>query len=288
MVSLIHLESRGLLGINGSDAADFLQGAITNDITKLMPNDALYAAHLTPQGKFLFDFLIYSHNNMFLLDCSKAQLMPLAQSLHKYAVGRAVEFHDMSDDFSVYAAPFGTVPNGAALVVDDPRHAQLPKRVIMPNGAAGIADGITKKAESEFETSRLELAIPDGNQDAISGKTLPAELGLDELNGVSFKKGCYVGQELTTRMKHRTTPKTRLFKVKLEGANTSISPQTVLRTVEKGLEAGHLMSNDGKTGLALLKLRILEKETELVGDGFSISAISAPEWLDFTWPPLAE
>jgi hypothetical protein len=274
-----HLKSRGLLCLSGADAADFLQGVVTADVTKLMPNHSLYAAHLNPQGKFLFDFLVYKLNDLILLDCPNENIMPLAQALHKYSVGRAVEFHDLRDDYALYASFNGTVPDGAALAVADPRHAQLPKRVIMPIGAAGTVSGMALVSEQEYEKLRLELGIPEGKVDAFTGKTLPAELGLDFLNAVSFNKGCYVGQELTTRMKHRTTPKTRLFKVALtHSANTTLEPGTPL-TTEQGVEAGYLMSNDGKSGLALLKLRVLEKAKELHGNGFKVANYRLPSWV---------
>lgn len=252
MTDLIHLKNRGVLGINGPDAAAFLQGAITQDIEKLSKTPLLYAAHLSPQGRFLYDFFITKQDDFILLDCAKNELMDLAKSLHQYAVGQNIEMHDLSDAFYVYAA-FQAFDGGIA----DPRHSGMGYRLVSKEKRA-VADDF-----SAYEEKRVKLGIPDGSLDGLKGKTLTAELGLEYLNGVSFDKGCYVGQEMTARMHHRTKPKKTVFKIALADEQ---KPHSTLMVGEQ--EAGWIFSNAGRSAIAIVKERYADK----------FSNISKPSW----------
>jgi len=257
----IHLEDRALLGLKGRDKEAFLQSTITQDITLLNSQKAIYSAHLTTKGKFLFDFFVADMDDMYVIDCHKDELMPLAQSLHQYVITKDVEFHDLTGDYHLTVSDKAI--ENSALSYPDPRHKDLGWRNWLsqkPEKSAPMAD---------YTQKRIDLKIIDGAYDAVKEKTLINELGFESLNGVSFNKGCYVGQELTARTKFRTEPKKKIVQVTLESDETVERGSVILCG---NMDAGWLFSNQNGTGLALIRTRYLEKDLTLAGKPLHITA----------------
>ena len=259
-----HLEDRAVIALTGPDARDLLQGLITNDITRLAPGKALYAALLTPQGKIVTDFLIAEGEGALLLDCAATAAESLAKKLKLYRLRAKVEI-ELRPQLGVYA---GLVP--PAIYFTDPRLAALGPRSIgataeMPAGLPGA---------SAYHGARLALGVPEG-ADFGSDKIFALDAGLDELHAIAFDKGCYVGQELTARMKHRGTARKRVLIVTaqthLPPAGTEIS--------NGGAALGEMISIYGTTGFALIRLDRLESSRgALTAAGISVT-VHKPEWL---------
>ena len=244
---LILHKNRAILGISGPDAATFLQGTITQDIHLLADEKPLYSAHLTPQGKFLFDFFIAQKGHTFLIECEKNALMPLATALHKYVVDKKVTFDDLSTQYAIVTAQT-PLDDG----FQDPRHTDMGYRAWINTGQ--LPEHYTTNTDN-YTHARIQLLIPEG--DAISGKTLINELDFERLNGVSFQKGCYVGQELTARTKFRTTPQKKLVHVTFD-KHKEFPPQSIIHTETKS-DAGWLFTHFNGAGIALIRTRYLEK-----------------------------
>jgi hypothetical protein len=261
------LETRGVLEIGGEDRVAFLQGLVSNDVTKAAPDRALYAALLTPQGKYLHDFFIASSGDALWFDAEAARLDDLRRRLALYKLRSKVTLAIASDRLHVIAA-FGhgaaqalglETAAGAARPFDggtafvDPRLAALGARLILPreNGAAALeATDFAAADVASYDRLRLAQGVPDGSHDLVAEKSILLEAGFDELNGVDWQKGCYVGQELTARTRYRGLIKKRLMPVAIEGPLPA--PDTILRLGDA--EAGEMRSGRDGVGLALLRL----------------------------------
>ena len=224
------LENRGLLRVKGSDSRNFLQNLITNDINKVATNKAIFGALLTPQGKFLHEFIIIEGSNgEFLLDCETERLNDLGRELINYRLRSDVQISDMRDEIEVYALTHEpilaetkfvdskpmTVPH--AIVFDDPREKALGQRIILPiTEAEKLLEvaGYLPAAQDYYEQLRLQLGIPDGSRDIEVGKSTLAEAGFERLNGIDFSKGCYIGQEVIARMDTYNKVTRKLVKLK--------------------------------------------------------------------------
>lgn len=246
MNKLVHLPDRAVLAVSGDDRVSFLQGLVSNDVAGVGVDHAVFAALLTPQGKWLADFFIVADAGRLLLDCERALAPMLAQRLTRYrlrakALVEPVELH-------VHAA-WGAVPNATeAVVARDPRLPDAGWRVIAGRVLAANADA------AEWDAHRLGLGLPDGSRDLESEKTVLLEAGFDELNGVSWTKGCYMGQELTARTKYRGLLKRRLVPVTIQG-DPPVSGTPVFRD---GVEVGTMRSGLGQRAIAQLRLDALD------------------------------
>jgi tRNA-modifying protein YgfZ len=295
--SFVELADRGVLTVGGPEARPFLQGLISNDIEQVTPEQAIYAALLTPQGKFLFDFIILQHGDELLLETERTRLPQLIQRLAMYRLRSKVDLADASERF-VSAALLGSdvaaaldlperagasraLGGGAALI--DPRLARLGTRALLPR--AELLDelgrlGFEPVSFDVYDRHRLALGVPDGSRDLPVEKATLLESGFDELNGVDFKKGCFVGQELTARMKYRGLVRKRLLPVTFEGAPPD--PGTIVRL--DGRDAGEMRSSARGIGLALLRLEQVAKAkdagTPLLA-GESAVVPSKPDWVNF-------
>lgn len=281
------LEDRGILAIGGPDRAGFLQGLISNDATRAGPDRAVYAALLTAQGKYLHDFILAEHDETIWLDGEAARLADLRRRLAMYRLRAKVTLNERSD--LAVAAVFGgavlDVPDGpgaARLFGDgcamvDPRLTALGVRVVLPRARireALSAAGATETDFGSYDRRRLELGVPDGSRDLVLDKTILLEAGFDELHGVDWDKGCYIGQELTARTKYRGLIKKRLFPVKIDGP----SPEPGAIIAVNGHEAGEMRSSRDGIGLALLRLEAIGKRTPLlVGD--TVVEPMTPAWM---------
>ncbi len=283
------LEDRGVLSVSGRDRVSFLQGLISNDIEKAGPGSAVYAALLTPQGKYLYDFFIVEAGeagDALLLDCERAGLDGLMKRLSLYKLRADVTLEDRSDELAV-AAVFGSGSIEAAIegvaVFADPRLAKAGVRCILPKSEArAILEkaGLTPADEADYDRLRLTLGLPDGSRDLIAEKSTLLESGFDELNGVDWDKGCYMGQELTARTKYRGLVKKRLMPVAFDGPPPEPGTPVMLGDKEAGEVRSSQMTGDGGIGLALMRLDALENSAELKAGGLKVSP-SKPDWAEF-------
>ncbi len=265
------LEQRAVLALAGEDRRDFLQALLSNDLRKLAPQRALWAALLTPQGKYLFDFfLLDAGTRGLLLETAAERASALLARLGLYRLRARVEIADVSERYRVEAifgeaaaAAFDLPPEagaarafGGGMLFVDPRHPDLGLRAILPREETGtlLADRTTEADPAAYEMLRLELGIPEGEKDLVPEKSLPLEANFAELGAVDFDKGCFIGQEVTARMKHRGRLRKRLLPVEIRGAATPGSPVIA----GDGREAGELRSLAGNRGLALLRLDRLD------------------------------
>src|ERR1700744_2112923 len=205
------LEDRGVISVSGADATGFLQGLLTNDVERLQPGEARYAALLTPQGKILFDMVIVraleGDEPSYLIDCAAAQTADLAKRLGFYKLRAKVAIADLSADRAV-AAFWGDEPASVdGLVYADPRDPRLGSRAILPRP---IAASVGTEHVGEYEGLRIAVGAPKGGLDFAYADAFPHDANFDLLHGVDFDKGCYVGQEVVSRMKHRGTARKRI------------------------------------------------------------------------------
>ncbi len=266
------LEDRGVLEITGADRVTFLQGLVSNDVRKVGPERAIYSALLTPQGKYLHDFFLVQQGEAILLEGEHARLPDLEKRLSMFKLRSKVALRDISGDV-VVAAAFGggagtklglsaeigaatSFSGGTAYV--DPRLFELGARLILPRsaGASALDAAAFARAEpADYDRLRLSLGVPDGSRDLVVEKAILLEAGFDELHGVDWDKGCYMGQELTARTKYRALIKKRLLPVKVEGT----LPQPGTTIMLDGQDAGEIRSGRGDLALALLRLEAVEQ-----------------------------
>jgi hypothetical protein len=265
------LPDRGILAVSGDDRASFLQGLVSNDTAKLGPGRALYAALLTAQGKYLHDFIMIDRDGAIWLDAEAARIADLKRRLSMYKLRAKVTLEERPD-LAVAAVFGGVLPD---IAIPDPRLPELGGRAILPRDTlrqtlAGL--GLAEAGFAEYDRLRLGLGIPDGSRDLVVDKSILLEAGFDELHGVDWQKGCYIGQELTARTKYRGLIKKRLFPVRIDG--TTPEPGTIL-TLD-GKEAGEMRSSLGDIGLALVRLD--NAAAPLVAGGATLRA-HAPGWM---------
>ncbi|MBH68851.1 MAG: hypothetical protein CMM58_10905 [Rhodospirillaceae bacterium] len=291
----VELESQGVLEITGSDNVNFLQGLVSNDVETVRQDRAVYSAFLTPQGKFLYDFIISTDDGKRLfLECDRTGLTEFKAKLDIYKLRSQVELRDRSNEFRVYAV-YGqnalnffdlpeipgaveTFQNGQAMV--DPRLHELGARIRLP--ASTPLDGLelARGSMSAYDELRISMGVPDGVHDMQREKTILLEAGFDELNGISWDKGCYMGQELTARTKYRGLIKRRLIPCKFTGPAPSPGMQITFRDKE----AGQVRSVAGRHVLALLRLNIIEnvaKDNAALSAGKSSMIPMKPKWGNF-------
>ena len=265
------LPHRGVLHIKGADRVPFLQGLVSNDVTKATAQTGVYAALLTPQGKFLHDLFIWSFPNVLWIDCEAARADDLIQRLTAYKLRSQVEIENVSDRFDVWA------------VWGDPHLPELGGRLFMEKGT--VPTDVTPVGFITYDTHRLTLGIADGSRDLEIGHSTLAEGNFDLLGGIDWKKGCYVGQELTARMRYRGLAKKRLFPVRGEG---TLPPHGAPLTLN-GIEAGEMRSSCGNNGLALLKIdtaqKLTDEESPLTHKETKIF-VSTPDWMKIDVQPV--
>jgi folate-binding protein YgfZ len=298
----VALANRGVLRLAGEDVQGFLQGLVSNDVSLLARDRSLYAALLTPQGKYLFDFLLLeAGDGSILLDAERDRLPALRQRLMLYRLRAKVTIEDAGEALAVLAvlgpeaaAALDLPPSagaaraeGEAVLAVDPRAAGLGVRVVLPAAAVEgfmAAHGLAPAPFAAYDRLRLELGVPDGSRDLVQEKSILLESGFEELNGVSFTKGCFVGQELTARTKHRGLVKKRLVPVRIEGP----VPESGALISRGGRDAGELRSvladgePGGAIGLALLRLEQLGPEAAAAGPlmaGEAVLTPAPPPWL---------
>lgn len=286
-ITFASLPQRGVLGLGGPDAIEFLQNLISNDVARLGPGQSLYGLLLTPQGKFLHDFFLAKLPQPvdgfdLVLDCERGRIDDLERRLTMYRLRSDVTIADLSDHYTVAAAfgdgasqalelsddPGNTIRIGdGGIAMTDPRLADLGARVITP--AEDLAEvltdaGFAEGTVADYDRMRLSHGVPDSSNDMAVEKAFPLEAGLDELNAIDFKKGCYVGQELTARTHYRGTIRKRLFRVDVDGP----TPESGTPVTLDGIKAGVIRS--GQDGIAMAMLRLeLVAQSEKTGAPFT-------------------
>jgi folate-binding protein YgfZ len=288
------LGNRSILGVSGSDSRAFLQGLISNDIEKVSHTRTIYSTFLTPQGKYLFDFFISQSDDRLLIDCEKARIADFMKRLRLYKLRADVEIIDCSDEFDVFAywgdgaieasgltSGAGSAQSQAGGVVYvDPRLAEAGLRAVIAVGS-DTSDAIEARETqfNEYENHRLTLGLPESSRDLIVDKSILLESGIDDLNGIDWQKGCYMGQEVTARSKYRGLVKKRLLPVDIDGpiieAGTSI--------MAGDRQAGEMRSSVEGRGIALIRLEYLDgNESFSVADHPEITLTPRkPSWANF-------
>jgi folate-binding protein YgfZ len=250
------LPDRGVVKVSGTDARDFLNGLVTTDVTLLRPGLGRFGALLTPQGKITADFLITEtpsgHGGGFLIDSPRALAQALTDKLGFYKLRAKVAVESLSDSLGVLAAWDGEPAVKPDLTYADPRHAGLGWRILVPEELAQKAAdliGAEMVDSSAYDAHRIASGIPRGGLDFTYGDAFPHETNMDRLHGVDFDKGCYVGQEVVSRMQHRGTARTRTVRVMVDGP--APEPGAVLLAGDKPV--GTMGSTSGGNGLALVR-----------------------------------
>ncbi len=260
------LTDRAVIAVSGLEARAFLQGLITNDAEKVAPGHALYAALLAPQGKILFDFLILEDGGALLLDCRREAREALIKRLSMYKLRTKVEIK-ARDDLALFAGLAGEpLPGGFA----DPRLPALGTRAFAAKGAIAAHMG-----PDEYLARRLELGVPEGD-DFGSDRMFALDANLDELHAVSFDKGCYVGQELTARMKHRGTARKRLLALATQDGSPLVRDAPVTANSQ---EIGAIASVYGARGFASIRLDRLADAAGPIQAGGAAGNVAKPAWL---------
>src|ERR1700688_313404 len=251
------LPDRGVVKVTGADARDFLNGLVTTDVTLLRPGLGRFGALLTPQGKITVDFLITEappgHGGGFLIDCPRALAQGLADKLGIYKLRAKVAVENLSDNLGVLAAWDGDPSVKPDLAFADPRNAALGWRILVPaelaqKGADLIGADLVDSAA--YDAHRIASGVPRGGLDFMYGDAFPHETNMDRLNGVDFEKGCYVGQEVVSRMQHRGTARTRTVRVIVDGP----SPEPGAAIIAGDKTLGTMGSTAGHNGLALIRI----------------------------------
>jgi folate-binding protein YgfZ len=278
------LADRTALRVRGADAAKLLQGLITNDIAKARDGAAVHAGLLTPQGKILFDFFVVPSEDGFLLEVAAGQVSDLMKRIVFYKLRAQAEVSEAPYSVvAVWSERPPTLPEGAILYAD-PRLPALGYRVLLPSPVSLAALGCAEASEAEYHSLRIRLGVPQGGLDYAYGDAFPHEALFDQLHGVDFKKGCYVGQEVVSRMEHRGTARKRV--VPIAGTAALPSPGT---SIEAGATAlGNLGSVSGSHGLALMRL---DRAVEALKAGIPMRAgevtvtLDRPAWARFLAAP---
>ena len=239
---LTRLPDRGVITLEGEDRVAFLQGLVSNDIAAVTPGQAVWAALLTPQGKWLADFFVFTDAASLKLDCEREQLPMLIQRLSRYRL-RMKATLSAETTLQVYVGWGGSLA-AEGLVAPDPRLPDFAWRILGP------PDARTNATAEDWDRYRLAAGLPDGSRDMEADHSVLLEAGFDELAGVSWSKGCYMGQELTARTKYRGLLKRRLVPVAVDGRLPA--PGTPI--LRDGREVGTMRSGRERMGLALLRL----------------------------------
>ena len=284
------LPDRGVVKVAGDDARKFLNGLVTCDMAKVTPAAARFAALLTPQGKIIVDFIVAEapaeDGGGFFLDCPRALATALVEKLNFYKLRAKVICEDLSEVLGVMAAWDGTATTEYGLCYADPRLPALGNRVMLPPHVAAEAAGdlgATLVDADAYEAHRIALGVPRGGADFMYGDTFPHEADMDQLVGVDFDKGCYVGQEVVSRVEHRNRARTRVVSVTYDGP----APLGGLPVVAGDKQIGMFGSAAQGHGLALVRLdRVVDAQA--AGQSISAGGVTLqprkPDWARFDWP----
>jgi folate-binding protein YgfZ len=288
------LPDRGVVKVAGDAARKFLNGLVTLDVAKVTPARAGFGALLTPQGKIIVDFLLAEapppDGGGFFLDCPRALAPTLVQRLNFYKLRAPVIVEDLSETLGVLAVWDGAAATEYGLCYADPRLPALGLRCMLPphlaaNAAADL--GAELAVPAAYEAHRIALGVPRGGLDFMYGDAFPHETDMDQLGGVDFDKGCFVGQEVVSRIEHRGSARTRVVPVAFDG----FAPEAGTPVSAGERAVGTLGSSAQGRGLALLRLDraadALAAGQPLASAGVELRLIK-PDWAQFPWPGEAK
>jgi folate-binding protein YgfZ len=282
------LPDRGVIKVIGDGARNFLHGLVTADMLDLTPGSARFCALLTPQGKIIADFFVAEappqHGGGFFLDTPRTLIATLLDRLNLYKLRAKVLIEDLSEVLGVLTIWDGAAVTKYGLCYDDPRLPALGMRSMMPPHRAADAAaelGAALVAADEYEAHRIALGIPSGGIDFAYGDVFPHETDMDQLGGIDFAKGCYVGQEVVSRIEHRGTARTRAVPIRYNGA----APPSGAAITAGGRQVGTVGSAMNGRGIALLRLdRVAEAAGETLEAGGVAIHIVKPAWTRFSFP----
>lgn len=273
---IARLADRGVVSVTGVDSEKLLQGLVTNDLQYLAEGDVRHAALLSPQGKILFDFFAVRHGDGYLLDVARAKAADLAKRVGMYKLRADVSITDVSDSFKAYAlwgADSKKLAEGRGISFPDPRHPALGLRLLASaEEKFSTLDGAETESDSRlaYDALRIEFGIPEGGKDFEFGDAYPHEADFDLLNGVSFTKGCFVGQEVVARMQNKTLVRKRAVKI---SANAPLQANSEILLGD--IPVGRIGTADGTHAIAMLRLdRVIEAEDKnqpLTAGGIAIT-----------------
>jgi len=266
------LPNRAILKVAGPDARHFLHNLLTANIEALQPGDATHAALLTPQGKILSDVFVFSDGVVYFIDCAASQKHDLLKRLNMYRLRASITLGE-AHELEAAVAPEET---HHALRYRDPRSAELGWRMIPAEGKLDPA--------ADYDAARIALGLADSDADLGSGEFFPHEANLDQFGAVSFSKGCYIGQEVVSRMEHRGTARSRILPVRLAAGGPPKGSE--IRSGDKLV--GTLLSSHGDRALALVRLdRLAEAGEPLLTQAVRVSVLK-PRWARFDVPKAEE
>jgi tRNA-modifying protein YgfZ len=265
----IHLASRGVVRVSGPDASTLLNGLLTNDVMNATATNAVYAAMLTPQGKYLFDmFVLAPQADVFVIDVSRAA--DFAKRLAMYRLRSKVTIEDLSETMGVYAIVAGTAHPLSEYNFIDPRLPELGSRLISVKHDSAL--------ETDYVAHCLHFGVPDPAIDLLIEKDFVMEGLFDELHGLDHHKGCYVGQEMTSRMKRRTSVKNKLCRIRYDG----VVPQFETPILADNWEVGRMRSGVDGVGIAMIRF---DRARKAMAEGHALMAgevaitLDPPNWL---------
>jgi tRNA-modifying protein YgfZ len=281
MARIARLPERSTVAVEGPDAHKFLQDLITNDLDLLKSQSAVHAGLLSPQGKILFEFIVVPGERGFVLDTVRARAADLVKRLTLYKLRAKIEIADRGNEQDVYAA-WGE--GGEQVARDgyaDPRLAALGVRIVRAKDAAiaGAEDA------AAYEAHRIALGVPEADKDYALGDTFPHEACFDILHGVAFDKGCFVGQEVVSRMQHRGTARKRFVIVAGDATLPPAKTEVTAGAEPARAVIGAMGSSAGTSGLALVRL---DRAAEMLAKGQTIRAgdvevtLRVPSWAPYT------
>ncbi|MCZ4279560.1 folate-binding protein [Kiloniella laminariae] len=293
---IITLEHRSILALEGEDLVPFLQGLVTQDVSRVSLERAVWSAFLTPQGKFLHEFfLCASPTGGLLLECEKDRAADLLRRLSLYRMRSKVTLQNLVDDYVILALYGEGIPEklglscnkGQSRIIEfsdtkgqifiDPRHAGLGARAIIPRQHLEtflLELKLPQGALENYDRLRFSLGIPDGSRDLDVEKSILLENGFNELDAIDWKKGCFIGQELTARTKYRALIKKRLIPVKISGP----APTAGSDIIHQGKSVGTLRSLCGDIGLATLRVDVLDQSELLCEE--AVLQPHLPDWIE--------
>jgi folate-binding protein YgfZ len=284
------LPDRGVVKVVGDDGRTFLNGLFTTDIGQVTPDQACFAALLTPQGKIIVDAIVVEappeDGGGFFLDVPKALANTCVDRLNFYKLRAKVMVEDLSEVLGVMAAWEGDAATEYGLCYGDPRLPALGRRVMLPPhlAAEAAADlGAALVPAAAFEAHRIALGVPRGGLDFIYGDAFPHEADMDQLHGVDFHKGCYVGQEVVSRMEHRGNARTRIVPVAYDG----FAPDAGAAVTAAEKPVGTFGSSAGGRALAMMRL---DRAEDALAAGHPLIAgtvtlrLVKPDWVRFAFP----
>lgn len=281
---IARLPRRTVVAVAGPEAESFLDGIVTNHLADIPEGSAGYGGLLTPQGKILFDFIVFRANTRFLFDLPGSAVADFVKRLGFYKLRANVEISDLSESTGI-AVAWGSarMPAVDGPVSVDPRLKSLGFRMIVEKDRPLTADGYLVADEADFDSHRIALGIPEGGIDFAFGEVFPHDADMDQLDGVAFDKGCYVGQEVVSRMEHRGTGRRRIVHV----LAASPIPPAGAEINAGGRPVGTITSAADHAGLALVRLdRVkdaIDEGVPLLARGMPVD-IAIPDWARFDWP----